>query len=193
MSVFQPMRRFLRRFHRSERASTAVEAALIMPVMIFFTFGIIEFAMVMFDMNRANDATQRGVREMAIQTPVPDLADLTDLDTTPVTCTGDGGTGVSCDNGATVASANSFNEMVTTMQLIYPGLASDNVTVTYGDTTGIDDDVERPGVNTPLITVGLTGLSYTFILAGVVPGMPTSITLPSFTTSVVGPSLVTGI
>lgn len=191
ISCLNPLARLARRFRRDESASTAVEAALIMPVLIFFTFGIIEFALVMFDMNRANDATQRGVRQMVIQLPIPADTDLSTVSTTPITCTGSGG-GVKCDGGATVANAASFTAMVTAMQVIYPGLTGDNVTVTYSGTTGIDDAVLRPGVNTPLVTVSLTGLTYNFILAGAIPGIPASITLPAFSSSMVGPSLVTG-
>ena len=185
-----PLRRFLGRFLRSERASTAVEAALIMPVLFFFTFGIIEFAMVMFEMNRANDATRRAARQIIIGAPIPDVTDLIDLDVTPVTCEMPGGS-VQCSGGAFVDNASTFTDALANMQIILPTMTSANLSVTYSASEGIDGAM--PGVHTPLITVSLQNYTYTFILAGVVPGMPASITLPSFSTTLVGPSVVTGI
>jgi Flp pilus assembly protein TadG len=185
-----PLRRLLGRFLRSERASTAVEAALIMPVLIFFTFGIIEFAMVMFEMNRANDATRRAARQIVIGNPIPDVTDLIDLDTTPVTCDMPGGS-VQCSGGASVDNAATFTDALADMQLILPNMTSANLVVVYNASEGIDGAM--PGVNTPMITVTLEDYTYNFIIAGVVPGMPTSITLPSFSTTLVGPSVVTGI
>lgn len=47
---------------RAERGATAVEAALVTPVILLFVFGILEFGLFFKDALSASDATKSGVR-----------------------------------------------------------------------------------------------------------------------------------
>ena len=56
----------LRHFLRSSRGAAAAEFALILPVLLIFLLGIIDVGMWMWTVNRAEKATQVGVRHAAV-------------------------------------------------------------------------------------------------------------------------------
>ena len=174
----------IRRFARCRRGVTAIEFGLIAPALILFTFGLMEFSLVLFDMHRLGNAARAAARAAAIVQPV---AALTSLKTTPVVCTSAGS--VSCSGGA-VASSASFTSILTAAQGTSPSLTASNLRVTYRDSGAVTSAGTLPLV-TPAITVELTDLvKQSFFLKSVLPSGLSTYTLPSFSSTVIGASVV---
>ncbi len=167
--------RALAAWHGCRRGLAALEFAMILPVLLLFTLGALEGGLLLFDYHRLSEATRRGLREALIQ---PSIIDLADLGASSVACTDSGG--VSC-GGTTVDSSASFDAIVTAMQQVFPTLGAGNVTVTYAD-SGLDVSGTGETV-TPLITVGITGLSYDFVAVKYLPGLPSEFDFPNFNTT----------
>ena len=167
--------RALAAWHGFRRGVAALEFAMILPVLLVMTFGALEGGLLLFDYHRLSEATRRGLREALIQ---PSIIDLADLGSSSVACTGSGG--VSCGN-ATVDSSASFDAIVVAMRQVFPSLSADNVTVTYAD-SGLDISGTGETV-TPLITVGITGLTYDFVAVKYLPGLPSDFDFPNFNTT----------
>ncbi len=173
--------RFLRRFARRDDGAVAIEFAFIVPALILFTVGILEFGLLLFDYHRASEATRRASRLALIQEPI---ATLDTLRTTnlAINCTAVASGTVSCtantDNGD---SKTNFLAMIAAMQAVFSDIGNTNVQVSYV-ASGIDD-VDNAEVVTALVTVSLTGVTHTFVALGIVPGVPSSMTLPTFSTS----------
>ena len=172
--------RFLRRFFRRDDGAVAIEFAFIVPVLILFTVGVLEFGLILFDYHRAGEATRRASRLTLIQTPLAELDTLRTTDPA-VNCTAASGPIVTCNVTEDSDANTNFGAMLTAMQAIFPDIAATNVLVGYV-ASGIDD-AGNPEVVTALVTVSLTGVSHTFVALGIVPGVPSSITLPAFSTS----------
>lgn len=174
--------RFLQRFIRRDDGAVAIEFAFIFPALIAFTIGILEFGLILFDFHRASEATRRAGRLAIIQDP---LATLDTLRTTnlAIDCTATSGGVVSCtDNTDNGDSDTSFAAMITTMQGIFPDIGNINVQVGYV-ASGIDATT-TPELVTALVTVSLTGVTHSFVALGIIPGVPSSMTFPAFSTSV---------
>ncbi len=175
-------RRFLRRCARGVRGSVAIEFAFILPLLLIFTIGVIEFGLILFDFHRASEATRRALRLALINPP---LTTLSTISNASITCTKSGGN-VSCTAGTVQGTAGaSFDSMVQAMQGVLPTIQDLNVEVTYAD-SGLDAGLP-PGLVTPLVTVRLTNLTRPFIVLNVF-GLPASLTFPGFSTSAVGPT-----
>src|SRR5688500_6081505 len=58
---------------RSERAASAAEFALVLPLLILFLFGIFDVGRYMWTLNRAEKATQMGVRYAVVSDPVANV------------------------------------------------------------------------------------------------------------------------
>jgi Flp pilus assembly protein TadG len=173
--------RFLRRFARRNDGAVAIEFAFIVPALIIFTIGILEFGLVLFDYHRASEATRRASRLALIQNP---LATLDTLRTTnlAIDCTANSGGTVSCTGSTHNGDSNSsFAAMLTAMKAVFPDITNTNVQVGYV-ASGIDD-VDNDEIVTALVTVSLTGVTHSFIVLNIVPGVPSSITYPAFSTS----------
>ena len=78
-------------------------------------------------------------------------------------------------------SDNSFDTMLTAMRDVFPDITATNVQVGYV-ASGIDD-AGNTDVVTALVTVSLTGVTHTFVALGIIPGVPSSMTFPAFSTS----------
>ncbi len=171
--------RFLRRFFRRDDGAVAIEFAFIVPALILFTVGILEFGLILFDYHRAGEATRRASRLALIQDP---LATLDTLRTKDLSCTASASGTVSCTDSTDNGDSNaSFKAMIDAMQAIFPDIGNTNVQIVYA-ASGIDDAANEEVV-TALVTVSLTGVSHTFVALGIVPGVPSSMTLPTFSTS----------
>ncbi len=163
---------------RAREGATAMEFAMILPVLLLLTLGALEIGLIMFDFHKVSEATRRGLRTALINDTIIDLGDL---DTTPIPCTGSGG--VSCSGGS-VDNSGSFDAIVAAMQAVTPRITGDNVIVTYSD-SGLD--ISGTGeTTTPLVTVEVTGLAYEFTALSYLPGLPDELTLPSFDTTRLG-------
>lgn len=177
------------------RAATAVEFALVTPVLLMFLLGIIDTGRLMWTWNRAEKATQLGVRQAVVIDPVASgLASYSyaisggigqgdvvpqsafggvECDATACACLGEGGG--SCPFG-TAWDAKSFAALVTAMSGIMSEIGASNVVVDYRYSgLGFAGDPNGPDV-APLVTVSLRNLTFRpVILLGAV-----TFSLPSF-------------
>jgi Flp pilus assembly protein TadG len=158
----------LRALWRDTDGNTLVGFALLSPVLLSLTLGIVEFSLLAFDFHRANEATRRIARAAAMTAPLVSETTLTSNGTAQ--CSGAGCAGLD-------ALTDGADD-------IFPDITVSNVQVTYS-LTGIGD-LATPGGVKPLITVTLTGLTHDLVMLGAFPGLPTSITFPSFSTSILG-------
>lgn len=171
--------RLLRRFRRGRRGTVAIEFAFIAPVLVAFTLGALEFGLILFDYQRAGEATRGAVRDLVINPPLAALDSLSNGST--VVCAGGGG-GVTCSGGSMDGSASTtFAALVGKMQDVFSDIESANVSITYS-ASGIDDPA-NPGVITPVVTLSLTGMRHEFLVLQLVPGLPTGFDFPSFSSS----------
>lgn len=175
------VRRGLRRLWRDERGVEAIEFIFVAPVLLILTIGTLEMGLVLFEYHLAGEATRRGARVAVIEEPI---ASMEDLKSTAVTCDGSSAS-VTC-TGATVEDSASFTAVYDAMHAILPGLARTSVRVAYAPSTVASDTTE--GIVTPLVTVQIVNYVHEFSVLGFIPGVPTSITLPSFATTLIAPS-----
>lgn len=157
--------------------STAAEFAMVLPLLLLLIFGIIDGGRFLWEFNRAEKATQMGVRYAAVTDPVlgsgfsdysfsindgigqgstVPTANFDDASCNSSSCTCTGG-GV-CS--AVAWDGTAFGNIVKRMQLMYPQIAASNVVVDYKNVgIGFAGDPNGPDV-APLITVRLTGLQF---------------------------------
>ena len=182
--------------------SSAAEFALVLPLLLLFLFGIIDGGRFLWEVNKAEKATQAGAR-VAIVTDVLDggLAaeqyvgqtvggvTLTQGDVIPaaaltqLSCNEDG---CECDTGGTcpdIAAPDDydvrFGRIIERMQYMKPDIGSADVTVSYrGSGLGYAGDPNGMQIS-PLVTVELSGVQFRpLILFGAVP-----FDLPNFRTT----------
>lgn len=163
---------------RDERGASAAEFALVVPLLLVLLFGVIDAGRFMWEYNRAEKATQMGVRYAAVANPViPALAsysfavtgEVTPGDPIPNTlfddalcdedsCSCAASSGGFC--GAAGHDATAFANIVTRMKAIYSPIDADNVEVEYRNVgLGYAGDPNGPDV-APLITVSLKDLEF---------------------------------
>ena len=160
----------------SELGAAGVEFALVFPLLLLLTFGIIEFGLVFYQMNMFEKATQIGVRKAVTWDPVaPTLANYSAAETgvgpglplpaglqLEIVCdnVGCSGTGAITNPGYSSAA---FAAVLGAMQQIYAGIKPENVVITYRH-VGLGW-VGRPGGSVvPAVTVALRNMEYDFIL-----------------------------
>ena len=172
----------IRRLFLDRTAASAAEFALVLPLLILFLLGILDASRYMWEVNKAEKATQAGAR-VAIVTDVLDggLASksyvgtivggvtLTQGDVIPVSALGElrcTNTGCSCLTGTcpTVVKpadyATRFNRVFERMKYMKPGIAQTNVGITYrGAGLGFAGDPNGMEI-APLVTAELTGLQF---------------------------------
>jgi hypothetical protein len=164
------------RFHASEAGAAAVELAILFPLLLMFTFGILEFGLVLHQMNTLEKATQFGVRKAVTWDPVaPELATYTGSGSagTPlpaglqleIVCDIAGCTGTGAITSPGYSSA-AFTEMVDEMAKIYPQIGPEDVVITYRN-IGLGFIGRPGGAVVPSVTVSLRNLTYDFILLDV--------------------------
>ncbi|HET9398569.1 MAG TPA: TadE/TadG family type IV pilus assembly protein [Sphingomicrobium sp.] len=172
----------IRRLILDRKAAGAAEFALVLPLLILFLFGIIDGGRYLWEVNKAEKATQAGAR-VAIVTDVLDSGlsgqsyvgqtiggvTLTQGDVIPVAALGElkcTSTGCSCISGTcpTVVApgdyATRFTRIFERMEFMKPGIAPANVSITYrGAGLGFAGDPNGMEI-APLVTVELTGLQF---------------------------------
>lgn len=191
----------IRRLRLDQSGASAAEFALVLPLLLFFLFGIIDGGRFLWETNRAEKATQVGAR-VAVVTDVLDgglqahdyvgqtvgSVTLTQGDVIPaaalgqLTCTS---AGCVCSSGTcpTVSQpgdyATRFNRVVTRMRYMKPDVAASNVRITYrGSGLGFAGDPNGMEI-APLVTVELVNLQFRPI-TGL---MLATFTLPPFRTT----------
>ena len=193
--------RWLGRLVRENRASSAAEFALVLPLLIIFLLGIIDVGRLMWTWNRAEKATQMGVRYAVATDMVPNgLASysfvvnggLSQGDAIPessfggASCYLDAGA-VKCDctgtcSGITLIDSGSdaltaFNNIVSRMRLFMPQITASSVQIDYGYSgLGYAGDPNGSDVS-PLITVRIKDMTFTPTLSQV---FGVTIPLPGF-------------
>jgi Flp pilus assembly protein TadG len=162
---------------RENRAASAAEFALVLPLLLLLLFGIIDGGRLMWEFNRAEKATQMGARFAAVTNPVlgsgfsdysfaitdlvpaGSVVPITDFDNAVCTegsCTCDGGT--VC--GSVAYDGTAFQAIVDRMAAMYPQITAANVEIEYKNVgLGFAGDPNGPDV-APLVTVRLTGLKF---------------------------------
>ena len=183
-----------------ERGASAAEFALVLPLLLIFLLGIVDAGRFLWEVNRAEKATQMGARYAVVTSPVSmglidadfESASLPAGELIPadsigkLECTRETCSCTSCSVtvGAGVDTTR-FDAIVERMQAMDPAIEADNVSVTYrGSGFGFAGDAGGGGAGetmeiSPLVTVSLTGMQFqpitSFLLAG--------INLPSFSTT----------
>lgn len=170
MSVF-------RRLLRSERAASAAEFALVLPLLLLLLFGIVDTGRFMWEYNQAEKATQMGVRYAVVTDPVLNglytysfsisggISQGSPVPTTSFDTATCNNSTCSCAPGggfcsATSRNATAFTNVVTRMSYMYPQIAAGNVQIQYKNVgLGFAGDPDGPDVS-PLVTVSLTGLQF---------------------------------
>ena len=165
------------RLLRSERAASAAEFALVLPLLLMLLFAIIDDGRFMWEWNRAEKATQMGVRYAVVTDPILNglynysfsvsggitqgsAVPTTSFDT--ATCTNGACT---CTPGGGFCSTTSYNgtafgNVVTRMSGMYPQIKASNVQIAYKNVgLGFAGDPDGPDVS-PLVTVSLSGLQF---------------------------------
>lgn len=173
-------------FLRCESGATAAEFAMVLPLLLLFLFGMIDVGRFMWELNRAEKATQMGVRYAVVSDPAADVvnADFVDDygivggDPVPTTTFN---TAV-CDSASCTVTGSAsgglngtaFGQIVTWMQNFYPAIGTANVRVTYQNVgLGYAGDPTGPDVS-PLTTVELRNLTFSpIILFGGTVNLPT--------------------
>lgn len=174
---------------RDRRASSAAEFALVLPLLILFLFGILDIGRYMWALNRAEKATQMGVRYAVVSDPVADVIDVDFVggygipggDAVPpatfgtATCTSTGDCTVTgTANGEDGRNAAAFDAIVAWMQNFYPEIQPADVTVRYENVgLGYSGDPTGPDI-APLTTVELNNLTFpSLVLFGGDVSLPT--------------------
>lgn len=177
------------RLARDRKGASAAEFALVVPLLLLFIFGIIDVGRLMWTLNKAEKATQVGVRAAVVTDVIAsDLdADFTDVynlvggDPVPegifdnTTCDNS-----NCDGGWGY-NATAFNYVETRMNNVYPAVTPANVTIRYDNVgLGFAGDPSGPDVSA-LVTVSLRNLTFEpIVLLGL------DIPLPPFRASLTG-------
>jgi hypothetical protein len=159
---------------RNEQASSAVEFAMVLPLLILFLFGIIDIGRYMWTLNRVEKATQMGVRYAVVSDPVANVINanfvtgygipggdpVPDTIFNTATCTNTACTVTGSASGASGRNSTAFDAIVAWMKNFYPIIAASNVQVIYQNVgLGYSGDPTGPDV-APLTTVQISGLTF---------------------------------
>lgn len=171
------------RLWRSERAASAAEFSLVLPLMIVLLLIMVDVGRFMWMVSEAEKATQAGARFAVVTDPVsPGLVDADFASGTlpagklipadqlgALACTSSGCSCATspCDKVTDMSvNATAFNAIVARMHALNPEVKASNVRVTYrGSGFGFAGDPVGGGTETmeisPLVTVSLTGMQFT--------------------------------
>lgn len=172
--------KILVRLIKQEKGAALVEFALVFPMLIFMSIGLLEFSLLAYDYQRATEATRRAVRFAIIGNNVANTANL--LIGNKIVCTSSGGV-VSCTGGSPSEFADArFAEMLDSMQVAYPLILEKHLRITY-ESTNVGNAKEAGGI-IPLVTIEVLFLKHEFMLGPLI-GLD-YIYYPDFRTSVLG-------
>jgi hypothetical protein len=205
----------LRRLTFDERAGTAAEFGLVLPMLLVFLLGMVDVGRFMWEYNEAEKATQIGVRYAVVTNPVLGGTSSTGLLNYSFAVS-DGitagsavptanFTSAACTTTSTSASATctclptkssfcsgvsadgtTFGNIATRMSAIYPPIQAKNIEVDYKNVgLGFAGDPNGPDVS-PLVTVKLTGLTFQPLTTEV---FGASFNMPDFAASLTGEDL----
>ncbi len=185
----------MRRLRLDRSGASGVEFALILPLLLLLLFGIIDAGRFLWEVNKAEKATQVGARTAVVTDPLPPglatadyvgVGGLTQGDLIPasalglITCTN---TACTCTTSPcpTLGTFNgtAFNIIFTRMRNMKRDITASNVQITYrGSGLGYAGDPNGMEIS-PLVTVQLTGVQF----RPAIGLMLRSVTLPDFRTT----------
>ncbi|QDZ08648.1 pilus assembly protein [Sphingomonas panacisoli] len=177
--------RTLRAFWRATDASTAVEFALLSPLLLTLMIGTIDIGRYLWTVNRAQKATQMGARwavatdvvpsglatyDFAVAGGIPQGDPIPASSFTSAKCSSTlSGTvtcvcvPTTCPGGSGVNTA-AFNRILFQMQQYYPEITADKLKVNY-EYSGLGYAGDPNGIQVqPLVTVQLVGMTFAPIL-----------------------------
>jgi hypothetical protein len=185
-------------FWRCERAASAAEFAIILPIFLLFFFGIIDGGRFLYEINQGGKAAQIGARMAVVTDPIaPQLftqsyvgqtvggVTLIQGDRIPagalgvVTCTSGGCacTLAPCPAGLGSDAAR-FTRLLNRMRQIMPAIREENLTVTYSD-SGLGYAGNPNGMDiSPLVNVRIANVQFSSIIL-----FGRNLTLPTFSYS----------
>ena len=198
----------VKRFVGCLDGSVMVEFAVVLPVLLTLTFGMLDFSLALYQWNNASKAAELGSRIAAVSSPVAsNISTLNPTSAFSIVCTG-AAASVTCTNGGTAdfaalqaivygrgktACSGVVADQLPAMCNIYSGLTTANVKVTYQQsayaTAGLGYS-KRSGGPVPTITVELTGLTFRFLILGGLLNF-TPMTMPTMKTTITGEDLAT--
>jgi Flp pilus assembly protein TadG len=190
---------------RSQQAASAAEFALVLPLLLLFLLGIIDVGRYMWTLNRAEKATQMGVRYAVVSDPVANVINTDFVNSYSIpggsavpsatfgsaTCTDTGNCTVTgAASGVNGRNQTAFDNIVAWMQNFDPEIQAANVRVVYENIgLGYSGDPTGPDVS-PLTTIEINNLTFQpLILFGGSIDLPTikaSLTLEDGECSVTG-------
>jgi Flp pilus assembly protein TadG len=159
---------------RNERAASAAEFAMVLPLLLLFLFGIIDVGRYLWTLNMAEKATQMGARYAVVSDPVANVikTDFVNFgiaggDPVPTNifdkavCTDVGNCTVTGTGGIDASrNGNAFTDIVAWMRRFDPSVQATEVKVTYQNVgLGYSGDPNGPNV-AALTTVELDGLQF---------------------------------
>ncbi|WP_397579889.1 TadE/TadG family type IV pilus assembly protein [Sphingorhabdus sp.] len=179
-----------RRVARNQTAASAAEFALVLPLLLLFIFGIIDVGRLMWEWNRAEKATQMGVRFAAVTDIVPSGLAGYDFATQANVAQGYSVSsalfpGVRCTGTATTANctckgtcgfpltsnATAFNNIVTRMRRMEGRITPANVVIDY-DYSGLGFAGNPYGPDVaPIITVRIRDMEFESIVGQLFGGV----------------------
>ena len=159
----------VKRLRCDETAASALEFALVLPILLMFMIGTIDVGRLMWSWNRAEKAAQVGARvaivtdmvpatlasqNFALNNAVPGGDPVPTSQFSSTVCNNS-----DCTNGWGYNSA-AFTEIVRRMQVIMPEISPADVTVTYDNVgLGYAGDPFGPDV-APLVTVRVSDMPF---------------------------------
>jgi Flp pilus assembly protein TadG len=185
----------MRRLLLDRTGAGAAEFALVLPLLILFLLGILDAGRYMWEVNKAEKATQVGSRVAIVTNVVASglgtqsyvgVGGLTQGDVIPasalgtITCTRTACTcNGTCPTSFATADSAAFDSIVTRMEYMKPGITANNVRIYYrGSGLGYAGDPNGMEI-APLVTVELTGLQFRpLVLFNAV-----AVSLPTFRTT----------
>jgi hypothetical protein len=168
------------RWRREEDGAATTEFGILAPVLVLLTAIFLEIVFMTVAYIQVGEAARRGSREAIIREQIPNLSGLTEG--TAITCKRTEGT-VTCTN-ASVLHGETYDQVLGVMQQILPNLEASNVRIEYRH-GGIGDPDALNGI-IPMITVRIINYEHEFLLAGLIPGAPEKIGLPSVSVTFMG-------
>jgi len=182
----------VRRLIQCSSGASAAEFALVLPILLFLLFGIIDAGRLLWTVNKAEKATQMGARYAVVTAMVPD-----DLATNDFAMNNSvpGGEPVPASEFETTLcnesgcdpdwghDSTAFTNIVDRMSLFMPEIDADNVEIQYDNVgLGYAGDPNGPDV-APLVTVRLKDLQFQPSMFMFFGG---SLDLPDFESSLTG-------
>lgn len=205
--------RHLLRLKKDKSGAAATEFVLISVALLLFTLGIMDVGFALYWFNRAEKATQLGVRMAAVSDPVSAfLPTFSGTGTGPgagnagdscrdatgaiqpfcnhndIVCTVSGSTGT-CTGEAGAFNNAAFSKIFNEMRTLYPQLRSEQVEVEYRASAlgfaGRPGNADGTFNLVPQITVRIVNLQYEFVALGSLLGLA-PFTLPVISASISG-------